>query len=444
MFASSPASIFCRWLPAFLGIMVLTTPRPTGADIVASNGTPIGYEAAIREAISWHPSIIEANFRLKQQEQNIAAARSQWMPQINAGISSGYTQSAVRQSWSPRGTVSLEQRIWDFGKISTEVAAAQADFRAHEIQVLQSVDSIALEVVLALIEIHRSHELLKAARAQLASVGSISTLVEQRHAQGAATRSDALQAQSRVDAARSTILQLEADLTRSLASLASYLGRDVAEEIADAPPKRLFNACRTVSVHQANSPALMYAQAQVDKALAAMKRERAEAYPTISLQVNAQTDINEPLGEDHTDYSVGVNVSTSVFNGGITRARIRNSTLGLSAAEAGYRAALTEAERLLAESRAQYAALESRVGSLTQQHEKMQETRELYRLQYLEMGTRTLVDLLNSEQEFTQTRFEAINAEHELARLGANCLYVTGDLRSTFNLKGMVIDGVTL
>ena len=74
----------------------------------------------------------------------------------------------------------------------------------------------------------------------------------------------------------------------------------------------------------------------------------------------------------------------------------------------------------------------------------MDETGKLYRMQYLQMGTRTLVDLLNAEQEFQQVRFEAVNSAHDLRRLQLDCLYNSVRTRAAFHLSGTVVRGVTL
>ena len=92
----------------------------------------------------------------------------------------------------------------------------------------------------------------------------------------------------------------------------------------------------------------------------------------------------------------------------------------------------------------QTGALGERTGTLRRRFATMEQTRELYRLQYLELGTRTLVDLLNADQELSQIRFEEVNARFDLARLGVDCLYATGRLRTELGLSGMTVEGVSL
>ena len=63
-----------------------------------------------------------------------------------------------------------------------------------------------------------------------------------------------------------------------------------------------------------------------------------------------------------------------------------------------------------------------------------QRTRDLYREQYLQLGTRSLLDLLNAEQEFHGARFEQAESVHEVQRLAVECLYQSGRLREAFGL----------
>jgi adhesin transport system outer membrane protein len=286
--------------------------------------------------------------------------------------------------------------------------------------------------------------LLEVAREQLASVSNVSSLVEARYAQGATTRSDALQAQSRVDAAEATILQIEAELRRWSSNLAFLLGRDEAPDVTGEVPAAFGEACMDREIDWRRVPALMRAEAQREQALAERRREYAQRYPTISLDAGASTDIGDPFADRRTEYNFGIGVSTSLFDGGATRARVRSADYALDAAEAALDNARLESTRMLAEVRERVGVLSVRLNALDQRQGKMQETRALYRLQYLEMGTRTLVDLLNAEQELIQIRFDGVNSRYDLIGFGIDCLHVAGELRRALDVEGMVVDGVVL
>ena len=69
-------------------------------------------------------------------------------------------------------------------------------------------------------------------------------------------------------------------------------------------------------------------------------------------------------------------------------------------------------------------------------------TRDLYREQYLQLGTRSLLDLLNAEQEYHNARFENIDSAHELQKLAVECWYQSGRLGEVFELDLQPRQGV--
>lgn len=438
-FGRGPATTLARCVRAGLAAASLLG----AASAVAQATAPMSLEEAAREAISWHPSIVEAAARLNQQEQRIDEVRAGYYPQVSGGMNMGY-ESTLRGSVRPRATVDARQRLWDFGKLASEMDAERAGVRASEAQVLLSVDALVRETAYSTIEVLRGLELLDAAREQLESVGGISTLVDARFQRGATTRSDAYQTQARVDAARATSQQIEAELGRWQSNLAYLLGREDAPVLAEDLPGILRVACQTAAIDWQQVPAVKEAEARFEQANANLRRERAERFPTVSLGANGRADVTDPFGPRRSDYSIGLNVTSSIFNGGATGARLRGADHARQAARAGIDSARLDTTRRLAEGRAQVASLEERVSTLDRRHATMMQTRELYSLQYLELGTRTLVDLLNADQELSQIRFDHVNAKYDLVRLGVDCLHAEGALRSALGLDDMAVEGVAL
>lgn len=105
---------------------------------------------------------------------------------------------------------------------------------------------------------------------------------------------------------------------------------------------------------------------------------------------------------------------------------------------AAARAALEQAQ-LNVDQGGQDAVLEwrkfaSRLKVQAGREESMRVTRTLYREQYLQLGTRSLLDLLNAEQEYYGARSDQIDNTHEMLRLGVECLYYAGRLREAFGV----------
>jgi len=277
----------------------------------------------------------------------------------------------------------------------------------------------------------------------LETIRGISHLVDQRFQRGAATRSDAIQAVARVQSAQATIEQIEAEQRRWSSNLAHLLGQPAAPTVDTDMSERLLHACEQGEPDWDRIPAMMQIAGARDQAKAELDLSRAEGLPTVSVGAGASGDVNDPFSR-RAEYNFGLNVSSSLYRGGANRARTRGAAFSLSAADAAEAGVRNEVSRQLSEAQRQVDSLEQLVTTLSARQGSMQETGMLYRLQYLEMGTRTLVDLLNAQQELHQVRFQLANTRHDLRRLNIDCLFTAGKERDAFRLSGMVVEGVAL
>jgi adhesin transport system outer membrane protein len=426
-----------------LGLAVLAVATPAGGSAQGTDGSTVTLERAVRAVLAWHPSVVEAAASLDARGEDVAVARAGYLPRITAGVGSGY-DSRLAGGFRPRPQLSASQMLFDFGKVASTVDAARAGTQLGRADMLLAIDGLIRDTGYAIVEIQRNDALRDIAAEQLARIREISDLVDKRFAKGATTRSDALQAQSRVAAAEATLSQLEAEQRRWTSNLAYLLGRPAAANSVDPDvPEWLMRSCARGTPDWATVPAVMRAEAQRQQATAELRRSRADRLPTVALAGDATTDVTGPLS-NRSAYGLGLNVSTSVFGGNAVRARVRSAGFALGAAEAAAEQARNETGQRLAEAQQQIASLQRLLVTVMARQDNMVETGKLYRLQYLDMGTRTLVDLLNAEQELQLARFDAVNTAHDLRRLQLDCLYYSGRTRDAFGLTGTAVRGVTL
>ncbi|WP_052958550.1 TolC family outer membrane protein [Aquamicrobium sp. LC103] len=401
-------------------------------------------DEAVRRAVSWHPSINEAIGRLNQRGEQINVAKSGYYPRVRGGVNSGY-DSTDQDGWRPRFNLGASQMIYDFGKVSSSVEAAEAGQNISRAQLLLAVDQLIRETAAAVIEVQRNRALRGVAEDQVAGVLVISKLVKQRSDKGASTRSDEIQAEARVQAAQSTVLQIEAELNRWQSSLAHLVGGQGPFLVSANVPKWLRGACDTRTMDWSRVPAMMRAEWQRKEALAQLDESRAQVFPTLSLEAGVGYDLNQHRDASRDpEFTIGLNFTGNLYEGGAGAARRNAAAHALSAASAALDNARFEVRRSLSEASSQISGLSRLLGSLSARDGMMRETRDLYRQQYVELGTRTLLDLLNAEQELHAARFDTANTVHDLRRLGMECVFNSGLSREVFALKGMVVKGVAL
>lgn len=399
-------------------------------------------ETAVHHAVRWHPSVERAIASLSASGQEIREARSGYYPQVTGGLEPGMTVIGG-PSWRPRATVSASQMIYDFGKVSSTLDMARAGEKVSRAELLMAVDNLSRDTSYAVIEVQRYRALLAVAQEQLESLKAINALVQMRVQRGASARSDGTQAEARIQSADNTILQIKSELQRWQSNLRYLTGHQGDVDVTAESPAWLGNACQMPTPELDRVPAILQSHAQRDRAQAAYRAAQAGGLPKVSFGVDVDADMRDPFKRQN-DVRVGFKVSSSLYQGGGQRARERASFHELQAAEAAVAATRVEVLRSFSESREQISHLRERIGTLGARKKNMQETRMLYRLQHFDLGSRTLLDLLNAEQELFQIQFEEVNAEHDMRRLNVTCLHQSGTMRDAFSLTGTELQGTAL
>lgn len=419
-----------------------------GSDTTAQDGETLGLQQAVRLAVDWHPSISEAIGTLYQQAEGINVAEAGYYPQISGGIKGGYSSGYGSDAGSQSVSISLKQMLYDFGKVSNSVEAARAKAARSQASILLAIDQVGRDTAFAYVEVQRYQRLLDIAREQIKGVGDIVELARQRSDMGASTRSDVVQAQSRVDGAIATLQEYKSQYARWQATLANLLGRQTTPRVNDDFPQSLSQSCNAPVITDA-LPGVLQAVAQRTQAQAELAQAKAEAYPTLSLQPSLNQYLDNNYNDqnpaiDRTQAAIFLNLEVPIYQGGAINARSRAAGYALSAADSAEDAAKLQARQGLTEAQAQTSGLSRRLNSLEFRQNSITEARELYGKQYLELGTRPLLDLLNAEQEIHQSRFDLANTQADLRRLQIDCLYNSGGLRRAFSIDHSTIQHVEI
>ena len=417
--------------------MTIASAEPA---VVDASGA--GLPAVVRAAVQWHPRIRTTAGQLLQAGEGIAAARAGYYPQIRGGVGTQLSNRDITPYESRRlnqSSLTVSQMIYDFGKVAGAVNRAEAGVATARAEELLSVDDVARETALAWMELYRQQVLGRVADDQVKGVQALADLVNERERKGASSRSDTAQASSRVDAARAQQLTAQAQAARWRSQLTQLTGAMKPVVIAGEPPAVLGDACRAgIDASLVNPPAVKVAEAQRALAQADLRVADANLLPTLSLDgaVGRGIDARSRLpGENGVSTSISVNFSAPLYEGGGNQARKRSAAYAVTAADAAVAQAQLVARQSFQDAQAQSAGHAARQPVLASRIESIRATRDLYRQQYLQLGTRSLLDLLNSEQEYHTARFEQADSLIEVGRLGVECLYQTDRLRSAFALE---------
>lgn len=410
------------------------------AEVRATRSGALTLESAVRQAVAWHSSVTESIGRLNEQGEAVNEARSGYLPKFDWGIDSSFDSE---NRYRPMATLSGSQMLYDFGKVRGRVQVAEAGVAGRRSQILAAVDNLSRDTAYAYLEIRRGSALKQIAQEKIGDTKEILELVRSRTDLGASTQSDRLQAEARVEAAEATLFEVDAQLGRWQASLASLTGTGGGVDSRTGLPDWLGRACTGGEPDWSRVPAVMEAEAEQNAARAQIDLSRAEGLPTVSLDGRIGHDVTE-LDAGDPEYNAGVNVRGSLYNGGETGARRRAAAYALGASQAAATRARVDIQAKLNEATSQISSLRQLRKSLTERETMMSETRKLYEMQYVQLGTRTLLDLLNATEEYHAARFDQKNVEYDLYKLGIDCTYMSGKMRDEFDLVGQRVQGIAL
>lgn len=400
---------------------------------------------AIRIAVERHPSISAAIAALSQQHSGVDVAKSAYWPQLQAGVTTGRlgTGSSKEQVFS----VTANQTLYDFGKVKNNVKVNEASVSQQQANILGTIDSVALQTAEAVVNVSRYQSLVGIAQAQVNGISRILNIARLRANAGLTSQADPIQAQTRYDSAQSTLLQTKLSLRQWEERLKTLTGLPTPYTLAAFPEGLLRQAKLYENPLPSDLPTVIAAEYERQAALAQKELAHANRMPTLSLDgsVNKALNGRNPNNnkEDGTYSSVMLKVSSATWQGSALASRERAASYAIEAARAKKDAAYLEAADQIKNYREQILGIQERLSVLASREQSIIKTRELYEDQY-KLGTRTVLDLLNSEQEIQFAASERENARFDTWQNLVNYIGVTGRSRDIYALNDTSIQGIEI
>ncbi|EPV8692709.1 TPA: TolC family outer membrane protein [Pseudomonas aeruginosa] len=391
----------------------------------------------VQKATSWNPSIKSASESIQEQLQFVEVARSGYYPKIQGGLKTGYDSSFPKGGNSQQFELTASQVLYDFGKVSGSVETSLAGVDQREAEARLSIDKVILDTASAYLEVQRYQQLVDIAKKQIINLKSVSELARRRTDLGASNHSDYVQTASRIEGAKVVELQYSANLERWRSTLLNLLGEARLKPVTNDFPQVLEMSCQTPSADIQENPEVQAAQARAKAVRSQAAEARAAGLPTVSLDPILSHRLSGDPGfdQDRTRYGVFINVTMPIYQGGSIVAGQAASERAAAAAQANLDNTRLNAMQGLQQNISQQKDLQLSLLALSSREKTIVETREIYRQQYQELGSRPLLDLLNAEQEVFQSHADHQNTLSNLRLLKINCLFQQGLLRSAFDIE---------
>ena len=330
--------------------------------------------------------------------------------------SSGTGFASGSSTTSPASaSLTVTQLLYAGGVTRAALMQAQSNVKAERANMFATEQNTLLAAVTAYADVVREQAVLEL------NVGNERVLERQleatrdRFAVGELTRTDVAQAESRLSRARADKIAAEGRLTDSRANYANVVGGPLgvlspAEPLKDLPA----TLEEAIESGRKGSFEVRRARHSEDAARRGIRINAGASYPRVSMSSELSTDREQ--GNRRTsrsnDFSVTARVTMPLYDGGAVSARMRMAGQVASQRREEHAQAVrnaveaaTEAWQLLQSTRAQIRAIAASVAAAEIALEGVR--------QEADVGSRTVLDVLDAEQELLDARVSLVRAQHD-------------------------------
>ena len=404
-------------------------------------------EDAVRQAVDTHPTVLAAEALKDSAEEGIAEARSGLFPTVDLRSTAGgaQTNNATTRGRTGRtesdpqsefltryeNSLTVSQMLFDGFGTRNLIGAAQARFDASTLQLLDTGEQIGLRAATAYLDVARNRLLLGQSKDNVVIHEDILRRTKISAEAGGGSEADVSQADARLALATSTVDQIEGALRDSGAVYLEAVG-DFPEDLLRPPlpaVDALPDAVDTIVEEALNSsPTVRAATATVLTRRRELDSQRSSFVPRVSFD----------LGGSRNENAGGAHGPNNDFTGGGDSARRRSAAALVREAIQGE----AETRRTVeVTARISFHALEtarSQLTSLEQRALSSEEVVEAYAQQFT-LGQRTLLDLLDVENELFQARVALVNGEFGVLLAYYRVLATAGRLLEYFGISDETI-----
>lgn len=334
-------------------------------------------------------------------------------------------------------TLTLTQMLYDGLATRNDVKRLDHARLVRLFELYDASESVALEVVRAYSDVLRYRKLLGMAEENYVQHRSVFEQIQRKAQAGVGRRVDLEQISGRVALAEANLLTETANLHDVSARFQRLVGvlpgknLEVSATLSNGMPTDI-NAALIAATK--NHPALLGAIENIRSADSSVSARRASYQPRFDFRLRADRGNNvDGVSGSSNNNTAEVVMSWNLFNGLSDQSRVRQYADQLNVARDQRDKACRDVRQTLAIAYNDTRKLTEQLTYLDQHQLSIEKARDAYRKQF-DIGQRSLLDLLDTENELFQAKRSYANAEYDLMSAYARTHAGMGALYSALGL----------
>ncbi len=400
----------------------------------------------LREALALayqsNPTLEAARAQQRAVDETVPIARAAGLPSLSGTVSyTEFLKTSANSFTSPARAFDAQAQlgvpIYSGGAVKNSVRAANTRVLAGQDDLRGVESGLFSQVVAAYMDVILAQEVVKLNRSNVSQLQVNSQASTDRFEIGDLTRTDVAQSNSRLALARGQVRNAEANLIAARERYIQVVGK-VPVDLQAPPPLAGMpsSAGEAVAVALDHNPDLAAAQQRAKAAGFDVKVAGAGRLPRISLFAGSDyTDYLGTLGagvgvpgqfmQKSTTAQAGVRASIPIFQGGLPAAQRRAAQGRQDAASEQVIGVERAVVANVRSAFAQWQAAQSLIASSQVAVDASALSLEGVRAEN-SVGNRTILDILNAEQEFLTAQVQRATAQRNAYVAGFNLLAAMG------------------
>ncbi len=398
---------------------------------------------ALNAAYRTNPTLTGQRAALKVTDSSVAIARAAGRPQVSAvvGVNRDLTASGSlrRLGKGPylTGGVDVSYPLFNGGSVRNSITAAKTRVEAGRATLRAVEGDVFTEAVAAYMDVIRDRSIVELNENQVKVLGTNLEAARDRFEIGDVTRTDVAQSEARQALARSQLDTARGRLTSSEENYRRVIGQRPGV-LAPPPPLPPLpdTPDQAVRIALVNNPDFIAITRQAEAARFDIRVAEAARLPTVS-GVASGDYVNTLVGDVGSDFSgnsnprsgtstsVGVQGRIPLYQGGLPSARIAQS-IALEGQTLEQRVATERA--VIATTRSAFATYNAALSAVGSNQIAVQANELALEGARAEnsVGTRTILEVLNAEQELLNAQVALVTARRDSYVAGFQLLNAMG------------------
>lgn len=420
-----------------LAALLLSMVVPVSHAEQPARGAPSSLADTVRVAIEHNPEVQAAWNGFRAAGHDVGVARGNFLPSVDvsAGVGVEDRQHDREGSYDTRfAELTLSQMLWDGLATQSEVEHLNRARLVRYHELLGASEEVALEAARAYLDVKRHRDLVDLAQENYRKHQRVFRQVEERVRSGAGRGVDLEQIRGRVALAESNLMTEASNLHDVSARYLRVVGQLPAEQLASPPEldERLPpSVSEAVKLAYQGNPEFHAAIADIEASRAEQQGTRSAFQPRLDLQARTGTYDSSDGSHDvfgrRDRHTIELVASMNLYRGGSDLASFQAATERVEQTASRRDHVCHNVRQTTQVAYNDTQRLREQMQYLDDHRQSIDRVREAYQQQF-DIGERTLLDVLDSENEYFEASRAYLNARYDAVLADARTLAAMGEL----------------